>query len=48
MCLVAGAGYDDDPGILSGLEAQRERYVVAVRANFSVVSSRQVTAESVQ
>jgi SRSO17 transposase len=44
-CVVADAGYGDDPVFLNGLETRGEHYVVAVRANFSVASSRQVTAE---
>jgi SRSO17 transposase len=44
-CVVADAGYGDDPVFLNGLETRGEHYVVAVRANFSMVSSRQTTAE---
>jgi SRSO17 transposase len=44
-CVVADAAYGDDPGFLNGLETRHEHYVVAVRANFSVVPSRYMTAE---
>lgn len=39
-CLVADADYGDNPQFLNGLEQRQERYVVAVRANFSVALSR--------
>ncbi|MCI0422437.1 MAG: IS701 family transposase, partial [Acidobacteria bacterium] len=35
-CVVSDADYGDNPNFLNGLEARRERCVVAVRADFSV------------
>lgn len=43
-CVVSDADYGDNPAFLNALEARRERYVVGVRANFSVALSRRVTA----
>lgn len=45
--VVVDADYGDNPHFLNGLEQRGERYGVAVRANFSVVLSRQ-PAEPVQ
>lgn len=43
-CVVTDADYGDNPAFLNGLEARQERYVVGVRANFSLALSRRVTA----
>jgi len=39
-CVVGDADYGDNPHFLKGLETRQERYVVAVRANFSVALAR--------
>ncbi len=42
--VVADSDYGDNPAFLDGLEAQQERYVVGVRANFSVAQSNRADA----
>jgi SRSO17 transposase len=41
-CVTADADYGDNPNFLEGLERRRQRYVVAVRADFVVTLSRRV------
>jgi SRSO17 transposase len=39
-CVVCDAGYGDNPPFLDGLEVRHERYVAAIRADFTVATSR--------
>lgn len=43
-CVVADADYGDNPQFLNGLEQRQKRYVVTVRASFSVALARRTEA----
>ena len=43
--VVADGDYGDNPGFLNGLETRQEPYVVAIRANFSIVLARRAAAQ---
>ncbi|CAG0958826.1 hypothetical protein ANRL2_00683 [Anaerolineae bacterium] len=44
-CVVCDAGYGDNPPFLDGLEARHERYVAAIRTDFTVATSRTAPAQ---
>jgi len=44
-CVVCDAGYGDNPPFLDGLETRRERYVAAVRSDFTVAIGRSASAQ---
>ena len=44
-CVVADADYGENPNFLAGLEQRRQRYGVAVRADFGIASRRTATAQ---
>jgi SRSO17 transposase len=43
-CVTGDTDYGDNPNFLNGLEERGERYVLAVRANFSVTRGRSPTS----
>ena len=44
-CVVCDAGYGDNPPFLDGLETRHERYVAAVRSDFTVAIGRSTAAQ---
>jgi SRSO17 transposase len=39
-CVTADCDYGDNPNFLAGLDARRQKYVVAIRADFAVATAR--------